>query len=69
MKEKIEDERLSAAKQGRFVRFPYGTFVILLVDSIIHYRFTSKPKTVIIAQQSFIFFTKRKTNKTNKYIR
>jgi len=40
MEEKIAQKRLMAAKQGRFVRFPYGTFVILLVDSIINYRFT-----------------------------
>ena len=60
MKEKIADERLSAAKQRRFVRFPYGTFVILLVDSIINYRFTGNTENVIIAQQSFHFTQQQK---------
>jgi len=55
-KEKIAFKRLTAAKQRRFVRYPYGTFVILLVDSIIQYRLTGKSQKVSITQQSFTFF-------------
>jgi hypothetical protein len=39
-----------------FVRFPYGTFVILLVDSIMYYRLAGKPKRFAIAQPQYQFF-------------
>lgn len=61
-KEKIAFKRLTAAKQRRFVRYPYGTFVILLVDSIIQYRLTGNPQKVSITQQSFTFFKQQIKN-------
>jgi len=59
VKEKIAFRRLSAAKQRRFVRNPYGTFVILLVDSIIQYRLPGSPPKS--ASRNNLSLSKQKT--------